>query len=407
MSTHRRLNIIVIGGGIGGLTAAIALRRSGHKVTVYEKASFTHEVGQGITISPNGGRILRSLGLDLQKARMIDFEGTNVVNAKTLESIAPQSSQRELGRNLGIQTKTAYRIDWHHALVELAQSGEGEGHLVTLVTRMGVESWDGASGTVKFENGETASADLIVAADGVKSTAARHILGPDCPELDSSGTIVYRFTLPREKILADPVTKPLLGAGPGMCTFNVDSAARKWLVRYWCRDDGLQNFALYVLRSDEEADRKEDELRFTTSREDLKREMEGFHPALLRLADMATDVLPLWRCTTRDPLTQLHRGRMVVMGDAAHPVKPHMGLGAVSAIEDAGVLATLMKNIPATGDLDQHISERLKLFSELRVGRVAAYKYYSDVPFFLDAVQTQREKCEKFMKPEDLPGEQI
>ena len=69
----RKLNIIVAGAGIGGLTAAIALRRSGHKVTVYEKASLSHEIGQGITISPNGGRILRDLGLDFEKARVIDY----------------------------------------------------------------------------------------------------------------------------------------------------------------------------------------------------------------------------------------------------------------------------------------------------------------------------------------------
>lgn len=73
--TSRKLSIIVAGAGIGGLTTAIALRRAGHMVTVYEKASLSHEVGQGITISPNGGRILRNLGLDFQKARMVDFLG--------------------------------------------------------------------------------------------------------------------------------------------------------------------------------------------------------------------------------------------------------------------------------------------------------------------------------------------
>ena len=91
----------------------------------------------------------------------------------------------------------------------------------------------------------------------------------------------------------------------------------------------------------------------------------------------------------------------------AFRVKPHIGQGAISAIEDAAVLGVLLSNIPDTGDVADHISQRLKLNDRLRIPKVAAYKYYSDVPFFRNAVEEQREKCERFMKPEDLPGELI
>jgi salicylate hydroxylase len=186
----------------------------------------------------------------------------------------------------------------------------------------------------------------------------------------------------------------------------------------------LQNFALYSLRSPDKSETGEHELRFKSDKAHLLQEMEGFHPALLRLAELTNDVLPLWRCTTREPLRTLHRGQLVVIGDAAHPydslsyiasrafanvavncrVKPHIGKGAVSAIEDAAVLGVLLRNIPATGDVANHISQRLRLNDSLRLPRVAVYKYYSDVPFFRNAVEEQKEKCEKFMKPEDLPG---
>ena len=89
----------------------------------------------------------------------------------------------------------------------------------------------------------------------------------------------------------------------------------------------MQNFALYAMRNPDEASTKENELRFKTDRVHLLNEMQGFHPALLRLAEMTNDVLPLWRCTTREPLKSFHRGRLVVLGDAAHPLKPHIGQG--------------------------------------------------------------------------------
>ncbi|KAK3701406.1 hypothetical protein LTR37_015504 [Vermiconidia calcicola] len=104
----------------------------------------------------------------------------------------------------------------------------------------------------------------------------------------------------------------------------------------------------------------------------LLKEMEGFHPALLRVAELATDVLPLWRYTTRKPMQKLHRGRVVVIGDTVHPVKPHLGLGAISAIEDAAVLGELIKDVPISVDLDGYVSQRLDSFDKFRTGRVAA-----------------------------------
>lgn len=229
----RKLNIVIAGAGIGGLTTAIALRRSGHKVTVYEKASLSHEIGQGITISPNGGRILRDLGLDFEKARVIDYIGTNVNSASSLESIAPVHDASEWDKEFGIRMKNAYRIDLHSALLDLACRQSGQGDPVKVITSAGVDRFDGDNGYMVLESGETVTADLVVAADGVKSSAAAHINGPSCPALDSGDTIVYRFTLPMESILADPLTKPLLDAGPGWVSFNVASDVRSWLVRYW------------------------------------------------------------------------------------------------------------------------------------------------------------------------------
>ncbi|KAK4546641.1 hypothetical protein LTR36_001858 [Oleoguttula mirabilis] len=407
----KQLSVIVVGAGIGGLTTAIALRRAGHKVTIYEKSSLSHEIGQGITISPHGGRILQRLGMDFQKARMTDYMGTNIVDAATLEPKAPMLDQSGWGRQFGVRMKTAYRIDLHANLLELARSDKGEGPPVKVLARAGVLEIDADNASITLENGETIKADILIAADGVRSKAAKHIVGNDCPEVQSSGTIVYRFTLPTERLLNDPETAHLLSAGAGITTFNVSPKGDRWLVRYYCRGTELQNFAMYTLRTHEDADRQEHDLRFKTDRASLRREMEGFHPSLLKVASMASDVLPLWRCTTREPLPRMSRGRMAVIGDAAHPVMPHIGLGAVSAIEDAAALGALFTNIPASAtdtdtDTATLVQHRLALFSRLRAPRVAVYKLYSDCPFFIHAVQAQRHAAERYMAPRDLPQTQ-
>lgn len=318
-----QLSVIVVGAGIGGLTAAIALRRAGHKVTVYEKSTLSHEIGQGITISPQGGRVLQRLGIDFKKARITDYMGTYVVDGAMLQPKVPYMDYSDMDELFGVRMKTAYRIDLHASLLELARSEDGEGTPVTVLRGANVVDFDATNGAVVLEkNGETVTADLVIAADGVRSNAARHILGDCCPEVESSGTVVYRFTLPTERLLNYPETAHLLSAGPGVTTFNVHPKGDRWLVRYYCRDTELQNFAMYTLRTHEDADRQEHELRFKADKAALLEEMEGFHPSLLKVADMASDVLPLWRCTTREPLPRMSKGRMAVIGDAAHPVMP-------------------------------------------------------------------------------------
>lgn len=146
--------------------------------------------------------------------------GTNVVDAVSFQNLTPEQDYSVFGEMFGVNMKTAYRIDLHAALVELACREEGEGETVKIVTKTGVEKFDGDRGTVTFESGEEASAELVVAADGVKSIAAAHINGVDCPPLESSDTVVFRFTLAKEDVLSDPLAQQLLDAGPGMCTFK-------------------------------------------------------------------------------------------------------------------------------------------------------------------------------------------
>ena len=404
MST-KKLSVIIAGAGLGGLACAIALRRAGHEVTVYEKHTVSHEVGQGIGLWPNGGRILRHLGLDFEKARTTGMKSTTMVRADNLEQIRSIADLTVFEKVFGIHMHTAYRPDLHAALVELATAQDGQGPPVRIIDTCGVTVFDAEAGAVALSDGMSVSADVVVAADGIHSSAPSAVNGVHCPELEATGTVVHRFTLPASAILKDPETADLLRAGPDTNTFYVASDNTKWLLRYGCRDDGLQNFGLYSLRTHEGADGLEQRLRFETTKKALIEEMDGFHPNLLKLAAMADEVLPLWRCATREPLPRLTQGNLVVIGDAAHPVLPHIGLGAVMAIEDAAALGVLFKDIPDDADVNKTVKHGLGLFEKLRKPRVAVMKYYSDVPFFRDTVEEQRDRAQQYMSAEELPAD--
>jgi salicylate hydroxylase len=263
----RKISVVVAGGGIGGLTSSIALRRAGHSVTVLEKSTFHNEIGQALTLSPNGGRILRSLGLDFEKADIADYLGTHISNGTTLQLMAPAQNYGDYDKQFGLRFKTAYRIDLHSALVELASSPSGDGAPVKLVGNTSITDFDAEKGIVFTTDGNSFQADLVIAANGIHSTAASHINGSLCPPLDPSGTVVYRFAIPSKRILDDPDTAQLLSAGPGWCSFNVSPTSDRWLVRYYCRNNQICNFAMYALHTKEEAEKER--LRFNANRRSL------------------------------------------------------------------------------------------------------------------------------------------
>lgn len=404
-----QLEVIVVGGGIGGLTAAIALRRGNHAVTVYEKSSLSHEIGQGITIGPPGGRILREYGLEAQDARSVEYLGVHVNYADTLEPMMPRIDLSGDIEKYGIHMYTAYRPDLHRALLNLARDPDGDGPPVKVCAGTDVSDLDCGNGSIVLANGDKVTADLVVAADGVHSKAAAHILAPHtCPPHKSSEASAFRFTVPTQRLLDHPDTAHLLSAGNGHCSFNVAPEGTRWLVRYACRDNELQNFTLLSTRSRQEEEEEKEtpaSLRSSSDRESLIQEMYHFHPSLRKVAQMASEVLPRWRCTTREPLERLQKDRMVVIGDAAHPMYPRGGMGAVSAIEDAALLGALLAGaLMEVKKSAAWFKEPLELFESLRKPRVAAYKYYADVPYFRQAAVTaQREKVDVYMKREDQP----
>ncbi|KAF2102840.1 FAD/NAD(P)-binding domain-containing protein, partial [Rhizodiscina lignyota] len=366
------LNIIIVGAGIAGLTAAIGLRKDGHRVRVIERSALKSEVGAALTISPNACRVLLSLGLDLKKMRTVPASGSKLVHADQ-ENLQLGGFRVNLGdatEKYGAPFVFSHRVDLHDALKSKALASDGEGTPVELVPGASVVSYDPEMGSVTTEDGTVYTADLIVAADGLRSKAHEYILGHKFPARPSK-TTVMRFTLPTDAILADPSTAPLMEGGQDVLRAYVISDVNRYLLQYPCRDNLLQNFVAYDMNDTDNPDT--DNWSLKTNREYLIRRMRGFHPAILALCERSDEVMPLWRCIDRDPLPKLQRGRLVVIGDAAHPMYPHQGQGAAFSIEDGGILGYLFS--PACPVKD--ISHCLQLFEKIRLDRVSRMQVWS------------------------------
>ena len=176
MSPAISLDVIVVGGGIGGLATAIALRRAGHIVKILERSTLSREVGAAITVPPNATRILRAWGLNPVKARMVPYRAMQVMRADVdpmAEIVVHDESDVET--TFGAPYFTSHRVDMHEALQSLAV-GQGKGSPAELITNAGAESYDPYAGSVTLTDGSVLVADLLVAADGVHSPAHKYIL---------------------------------------------------------------------------------------------------------------------------------------------------------------------------------------------------------------------------------------
>jgi salicylate hydroxylase len=317
--------VAIIGGGIGGLTAAHALCRRGIEVAIYESAPELREIGAGVALGPNAMKVLRSLGLeDDVRAIAGRWDWALTRNGKTGRVISKTGREQQASL-FGSAGATAHRAD---LLDVLSNSVPSE--LVTLGTRcVGVEP-DGPVAVARFEDGAEVEADLIVGADGIHSAVRASLFGPDAPRF--TGKICYRSVVPVEAVPGGPPPN--------------DNA--QWLgphgtiVLYPVRRDELINV---VCHYDDEGYRHESWVSRCEQAEVLER-YRGWHESLLRIFS-AGEVWYKWALYDRDPIPRWTRGRVGVLGDAAHPMLPYLGQGACQAIEDGCVLAAALAAEPA------------------------------------------------------------
>ncbi|KAF4183783.1 hypothetical protein CNMCM7927_008827 [Aspergillus lentulus] len=381
------MKVIVVGGGIGGLAAAIGLRRAGHEVKIFERSSFLREVGAAIHVCPNASRILLQWGFDAELARMVTVHRSVVASGSSLKPLV------EVDCSKFIQTYVApwflaHRVDLHSELRRLATIEGAPGSPVDICLRSEVVAYDAERGSVALADGSIHHADLIVAADGVHTSAIHEIIGHATPAVPT-GSAAFRFLIPTGLLSEDPQTAPLLEDGL-MRIFVADDHRR--LVWYPCANNTVQNFVGIHPDHPKDGSEKEDWERGADIG-DLLSEYHDFHPSIIAILKKATSI-NRWPLLYRDPIPTWTRGRLVLIGDAAHPMLPHQGQGGAQAIEDGGALCEVFTNLSDTPS-DEEIRCRLAIFEKIRLNRASAMQVFSNAG--QDESWKIRERAKEYM----------
>ncbi|MEQ8746759.1 FAD-dependent monooxygenase [Pyruvatibacter sp.] len=345
------MKAVIAGGGIGGLTAALAFRHFGWDVDVFERAPELGEVGAGIQISPNGMKVLQALGV-AQRIEASAFE------PEALEFRMGQSGVRVFRVPVGDAARQrwgapylhVHRADLVAALAAQLEAGDAPGAAGSVHLSTAVSGYENTSSGVTAKLGSSGSVqgDVLIGADGIHSSIRTQMVGADAPVF--TGNVAWRAVVPMDQLgdLAPPPTA-CVWAGPG-----------RHAVTYRLRRGTLANFVGVVERDDWRSESWTQQ----GTRDEALADYAGWHPILTNLIERA-DAHYRWALFDRKPLPRWSDGRVCLMGDAAHPTLPFMAQGAVMAIEDAYVLARECAAAP------DDISSALERVYALRIARTS------------------------------------
>lgn len=343
------ISVAVIGAGVAGLTTAAALARAGIECQVYDQVSELREIGAGIQVAPNATRLLRRLdgirledravtplAIEMRQWRDNDLLGRTVLGQECLDRFdAPYY--------------TFHRADLHRLLFDLLPREA----LVLGRRCVGVDEIPGA-GRVRFADGGTVTADLVVGADGIRSVA-RAYFAADRPRF--SGQAMYRGLVPAARVphlVAEPKVRAWLGQDRHLVSYPVAAGefvnvaatapADGWRTESWTEPGSMT---------------------------DLLAGYEGWHDDPRTLLSAAGTVTR-WALHDRDPIDTWCGDRVALAGDAAHPMLPFAAQGANQAVEDAFVLAACLAETEKDG-----IPAALSRYESLRKPRTAEVQHLS------------------------------
>jgi salicylate hydroxylase len=342
------LPILVVGGGIGGLVTAYALAQKGFPVRVLEQAPEFKELGAGIQLGPNIFRALDKIGLkEAVLAEAWVPNGMEMRNALT----GTRVTRIELGEAAQQQFKQPYAVT-HRTDIHGAYLAACRGHnLVTLENNRTVTAVrdDGTSVTVTLQSGEEVKGRAVVGCDGLWSKVRETIVGDGPPRI--SGHIAYRAVLKREDVPED-LWQPdiILWAGP-----------RTHFVHYPLRRGELYNLVAVF-----HSDHYEEGWNLEGDASLLMEHFKNERPEVLRLLEKI-ETWRYWVLCDREPIKEWTKGRITLLGDAAHPMLQYLAQGACMATEDAVCLAEKVAEHPDDLSAAFHAYQHQRY---LRTGRV-------------------------------------
>ena len=310
------LHVVIVGGGIGGLFAANALIAHGLGVSVYEQAPALGEVGAGVFLTPNSVRQLQRVGL----GPAVEKWGARVGPASRYfrhdgTPIAPVQVTDSAGWNA---TFGMHRADLVEMLANALPRIVHTGHRCT-----GFEQ-DGNLARASFANGTVVEGDIVIAADGIHSELRPYVFPPSRPVF--SGSVAYRGLVPHERVPHWPTGSWLmwLGEGKHFLTFPVRAGELINYVGFVPADEAMKES--WSAPGDPDV---------------LRQEFAGWDPRIESLLQQVQAPFR-WALYDREPLPTWTKGRLSLLGDAAHPMLPHLGQGANQSIEDGMALATIL-----------------------------------------------------------------
>jgi len=316
--------IAIVGAGLGGAAAATLLQQAGFDVSIYEQAPEFSRLGAGIHMGPNIMKIFRRMGIEQQ----LDQMGSHPDHWFSRDGMSGDYLSRiPLGefarKEYGASYVTVHRGDLHALQMSTIKPG-------TLHFNKRLDKIEDTGDQVRlsFTDGTTASADIVIGADGINSKIREELLGHEAPLY--SGWVAHRALITRDKL----------------ARYDLDFED---CIKWWSED---RHMMVYYTTG------KRDEYYYVTgvphpeldfegpfvdsSREEMFEAFQGYHPTVQALIE-STDTVTKWPLRNRNPLPLWSRGRLVLLGDACHPMKPHMAQGAGMAIEDAAMLTRCLQ----------------------------------------------------------------
>ncbi|USW59164.1 Putative FAD-binding domain, FAD/NAD(P)-binding domain superfamily [Septoria linicola] len=363
------LTITIIGAGIAGLVCALALRKDGHRVTLLEKSSFSKhkETGAATSVGPNASGLLLRLGFNFEAAGANVCEGFLSMNGVTGEiknkqnlEWAKEAYKRESVPGNVRPWALCHRVDLHNELKRLVFDPRGSGPVPEMHLGATVEHVDTETAEVKLADGRVFAADSVIGADG-NNSFTRYFVEPDA-KLKPWGKSCYRWLVPRASLLLDHDTKQFVQETGYFA--DVAGPDRK-LIMYPCRKNTMVNFAAIVPDDEMETAGGED-WEHKGRKEGLMKSFENFCPETRKLLHSAGDDLRVWQLMHITPLNTFVKGRVALIGDAAHPFLPFLGQGAAQAMEDAVCIANIFQESTLVTSGADSVPELLKLYDSIR-----------------------------------------
>jgi salicylate hydroxylase len=329
------------------------LLQRGHRVRVYEQAPALGEIGAGIQISANASRVLHGLGLEDALGRTAvtpTAQHFRLYSSGDLVQEIPLGEAHE--RSHGAKYYHLHRADLHAVLAAKVRELDGDAVVLRAAAERFTETRD--SVTVKFANGTTASGEVLIGADGIKSAIRAQILGPTKAEF--TGYVSWRAIVPSSRLPAD----------------YMERVSTNWMgpnahvIVYYLRRGELLNFVGLV----EDATWLEESWTVKAPWSRLKADFAPWHPKVQLLIDaMDKDKCYRWAMYNRPPVTGWSTDRVTLLGDAAHPTLPFMAQGAAMAIEDGVIIARVLEQESSTSAaLDLYQRSRYERTARVQIG---------------------------------------